>query len=197
MVLKPEQVSEIKKRLLDQLQSLPEDKRAEVKVQIEQMNASQLEEFLRQNVKADECVFCSIVEGKAESYKVYEDEDFICVLNIRPLTKGHLLLIPRNHHFEDEKKLLEKGKILGEILQGLFPEKKIEYKQEKMFEHKYLSILPHPEKEESFEPNERYFKEFQKTFKESLEKQPEEVEEKQKKEIVEEKVLHQARARIP
>ncbi len=44
-----------------------------------------------------ECVFCKIVEGKIPAYKVYEDADFIAFLDIRPLFKGHTLVIPKKH----------------------------------------------------------------------------------------------------
>jgi histidine triad (HIT) family protein len=43
------------------------------------------------------CVFCDIVAGKAEAYKVYEDELSLCVLDIHPYVKGHCLVIPKRH----------------------------------------------------------------------------------------------------
>ena len=43
------------------------------------------------------CVFCEIVAGRAESSLVYEDEHVIAFMDIRPLTPGHLLVVPRSH----------------------------------------------------------------------------------------------------
>jgi histidine triad (HIT) family protein len=43
------------------------------------------------------CVFCEIVAGRAESSLVHEDEHVIGFMDIRPLTQGHLLVIPRVH----------------------------------------------------------------------------------------------------
>ena len=43
------------------------------------------------------CVFCEIVAGRAESSLVYEDEHVIAFMDIRPLTQGHLLVVPRSH----------------------------------------------------------------------------------------------------
>lgn len=43
------------------------------------------------------CVFCEIVAGNAESSCVYEDEHVIAFMDARPLTTGHLLVIPRAH----------------------------------------------------------------------------------------------------
>lgn len=46
----------------------------------------------------DDCIFCKIVKGEIPSYKVYEDENFLGFLDIRPLNPGNSLLIPKNHH---------------------------------------------------------------------------------------------------
>jgi histidine triad (HIT) family protein len=44
------------------------------------------------------CVFCRIVRGEAESYRVLEDELTLAFLDTRPLFPGHCLVIPRAHH---------------------------------------------------------------------------------------------------
>ncbi|MFI5241248.1 MAG: HIT family protein [Microgenomates group bacterium] len=46
----------------------------------------------------DDCIFCKIAKGKVPSYSVYEDQDFVAFLDIRPLTKGNCLIIPKEHH---------------------------------------------------------------------------------------------------
>ena len=43
------------------------------------------------------CIFCDIVEGKIPSVKVYEDEDFIAILDLAQVTRGHTLVIPKKH----------------------------------------------------------------------------------------------------
>jgi histidine triad (HIT) family protein len=43
------------------------------------------------------CVFCEIIAGRLESSQVYQDEHVVAFLDIRPLTPGHLLVIPRAH----------------------------------------------------------------------------------------------------
>lgn len=45
----------------------------------------------------DPCVFCEIVAGRAPSHKVYEDEKTLAFLDLFPLTRGHLLVIPKRH----------------------------------------------------------------------------------------------------
>jgi histidine triad (HIT) family protein len=43
------------------------------------------------------CIFCSIVEGKAPSVKLYEDDKTLSFLDIRPLVPGHALVVPKVH----------------------------------------------------------------------------------------------------
>ena len=43
------------------------------------------------------CLFCSIVAGDADAAKVLDDEHVVGFLDIRPLFKGHVLLVPRPH----------------------------------------------------------------------------------------------------
>ncbi len=44
-----------------------------------------------------ECPLCAIASGKITSAKVYEDELVVCVLDIFPATKGHLIVVPKKH----------------------------------------------------------------------------------------------------
>jgi diadenosine tetraphosphate (Ap4A) HIT family hydrolase len=43
------------------------------------------------------CVFCEIIAGRAESSLAYEDAHVIAFMDIRPLTPGHVLVVPRVH----------------------------------------------------------------------------------------------------
>ncbi len=44
-----------------------------------------------------ECVFCAIASGEAPADRVLENDDFVGFLDQRPVFKGHVLLIPREH----------------------------------------------------------------------------------------------------
>jgi histidine triad (HIT) family protein len=44
-----------------------------------------------------ECVFCKIVSGEFESSNIYEDEDMLAFMDIHPVNKGHILVIPKKH----------------------------------------------------------------------------------------------------
>lgn len=45
----------------------------------------------------ENCIFCKIVLGQIPSYKVYEDDEIIAFLDISQATKGHTLVVPKNH----------------------------------------------------------------------------------------------------
>lgn len=46
----------------------------------------------------ENCIFCKIVAGEIPSYQVYEDDNFLAFLDIKPLSPGHTLVIPKKHY---------------------------------------------------------------------------------------------------
>lgn len=43
------------------------------------------------------CIFCKIINKEIPSKIVYEDKDFLAMLDIAPATKGHVLILPKEH----------------------------------------------------------------------------------------------------
>lgn len=43
------------------------------------------------------CVFCAIVAGVAPAIRIHEDDDYLAILDIRPFTRGHTLVLPKQH----------------------------------------------------------------------------------------------------
>ncbi|MCV7257436.1 HIT family protein [Mycobacterium shimoidei] len=43
------------------------------------------------------CVFCAIVAGEAPAIRIYEDDNYLAILDIRPFTRGHTLVLPKRH----------------------------------------------------------------------------------------------------
>ncbi len=59
----------------------------------------------------DDCIFCKITKGEISSAKVYEDSDFFAFLDINPVSKGHTLLVPKEHIrwiFDGDNAMIEK-----------------------------------------------------------------------------------------
>jgi diadenosine tetraphosphate (Ap4A) HIT family hydrolase len=45
-----------------------------------------------------DCIFCKIVRGEIPSHKVYEDKDFLAILDISPNTRGVTLVLTKKHY---------------------------------------------------------------------------------------------------
>jgi len=45
----------------------------------------------------NDCVFCKIIKGEIPCTKIYEDKNTLAFLDINPITKGHTLVIPKEH----------------------------------------------------------------------------------------------------
>lgn len=52
----------------------------------------------------NDCIFCKIINGSIDSNKLYEDDDFIVILDAFPNQNGHTLIVPKNH-IEDLTKI--------------------------------------------------------------------------------------------
>jgi len=64
------------------------------------------------------CIFCKILDGVIPSAKLYEDEDFVIILDVGPASFGHALMIPKNHYanlFEMPEELLCKAMSLAKV----------------------------------------------------------------------------------
>ena len=46
----------------------------------------------------DDCIFCKLANGVFETNKIYEDNVFTVILDAGPATKGHALIIPKEHY---------------------------------------------------------------------------------------------------
>ena len=46
----------------------------------------------------DDCIFCKIIKGEIPCVKVYEDDDVLAFLDISQTTKGHTLVICKEHY---------------------------------------------------------------------------------------------------
>ena len=89
MPLTQEKIAKIR----EELSSYPEEEREEkLKELLSQLDPEELKEL-----EGQQCVFCLISEGKIKSNKVYEDSEFLAVLDINPANKGQVLLFPKKH----------------------------------------------------------------------------------------------------
>ena len=48
-------------------------------------------------MRDENCIFCKIANGEIPSATIYEDDDFRVILDLGPATKGHALILPKEH----------------------------------------------------------------------------------------------------
>ena len=63
-------------------------------------------------MKDNNCIFCKLANGDIPTNSIYEDNDFKVILDADPATKGHALILPKNHFanlLEADDSVLEKA----------------------------------------------------------------------------------------
>jgi histidine triad (HIT) family protein len=74
-----------------------------------------------------DCIFCNIIKGKTHARKIAETEKSLAFLDAFPLTKGHTLVIPKNHYMkiqemsrDEHTDLFETVRVLTNKIEQLF-----------------------------------------------------------------------------
>ena len=74
-------------------------------------------------MRNENCIFCKILNGDIPSTKIYEDDQFVIMLDIGPASFGHALILPKDHYaniYEMPEEVLSKSiclaKTFGEKL---------------------------------------------------------------------------------
>lgn len=49
-------------------------------------------------MKDENCIFCKLANGEIPTATLYEDEDFRVILDASPASKGHALILPKEHY---------------------------------------------------------------------------------------------------
>lgn len=67
-------------------------------------------------MKDENCIFCKIAAGEIPSATIYEDPDFRVILDLGPASKGHALILPKEHYrnlFDLDDGLAAKAMVLA------------------------------------------------------------------------------------
>ena len=98
-MLTEEEIIELKNQLRDQIKHLPDEKRHQAESQIDSMSAESLEVMLNQQTqsqhKPQKGIFRMIVDGEILSRKIDENKESVAVLDIKPISPGHIIIIPK------------------------------------------------------------------------------------------------------
>ena len=49
-------------------------------------------------MRDENCIFCKLANGEIPTATLYEDEDFRVILDASPASKGHALILPKEHY---------------------------------------------------------------------------------------------------
>lgn len=146
-----EEATQLRKQVIGQINStFPEDKKQEAISQIESMNDEQFEEFLKQNKlipeqgspQKQQCVFCSIISGDIASHIIQEHQEATAILEINPISKGHIILIPRIHSEKIPETINPLAQEISERIKSKLKPKSITIAPSSLFGHEVLNIIP-------------------------------------------------------
>jgi len=131
-MLSKEQEENLKEQIISQIEStFPENKKLGAIEKIKSMNSEGLEQFIKQNQSAgetQECIFCSIIKEKINSYKIKDVKEAIAILEINPISIGHALIIPKKHISDSKeisKNILAFSKEIAEKIKKILNPKEI------------------------------------------------------------------------
>lgn len=68
-------------------------------------------------MKKDDCIFCKLANGVIPTNTIYEDDEFRVIMDAAPATKGHALVLPKEHYadiYEIEPEVLGKAIQVGQ-----------------------------------------------------------------------------------
>ncbi len=153
-MLTSEQANAIKEQLLGQLDNFPEDKRELIKEKILSMSVEEVESFVKENqlthmqkpqeAQTTECIFCNIASKQISSFILDEDKENLTVLEINPLSKGHLMVIPKKHLETSQipASTFRIAKKLAKKIKTKFKPKEIKINSQNIIGHSLIEVLP-------------------------------------------------------
>jgi len=145
MAISEEEAKRIKEHLLKQLSNFPKDKREMIEEKVNEMTKDQVEEFVQKNQLkhlGGQCIFCAIVSGYSPSFKIEEDNENMAILEINPISRGHTLVVPKDH----SEKIKSSTKVLAEKIAKLLKErlnpKEVKINELMIMEHALMEVIP-------------------------------------------------------
>lgn len=76
-------------------------------------------------MRDENCIFCKLANGEIPTATLYEDEVFRVILDVSPASRGHALILPKNHFrnlYDLEDSVAEKALVLAKKLVQRFSE---------------------------------------------------------------------------
>lgn len=143
MTLTSEQIKELKKQLSEQIEHLHPAEKTEAQKQIDEMSPQALETMLKQQSTSP--IFRKIASKKIPSKIIDESPDAIAVLEIRPISKGHTIVIPKKairEAKEVSKKILDFSQKIADKLSKTLKVEKIEIQSSSQLGEVIINLIP-------------------------------------------------------
>jgi len=108
----------------------------------------------------ENCIFCKIAGGEIDSAKIWEDKDFVAILDLNPNTKGMALIMPKEHYdsyifsMPDDfyAKMMLASKKVAKLLEKALDAKRVAMVMEGMgVNHAHIKLYPLHGLEKEFE----------------------------------------------
>lgn len=153
MALTQDQVNELKDQLRKQVESLPVTQKEAALKQIDEMSDEALESMINQqkdsqegqSSKPQKGVFRLIIDGDIPSKKIHENDYAVAVVSVRPISKGHILIIPKKPS-PDEKALpnlaMELAKEISQDMTKKLNAKSVEILPQFLFDEIVINLIP-------------------------------------------------------
>jgi histidine triad (HIT) family protein len=99
----------------------------------------------------NDCIFCKIIKGEIPSVKIWEDKNFLAILDAFPNTKGMALLMPKKHYNSDAIEMDDKtfkdfflaGKKVAKLLKKSLRVNRVAMVMEGMgVDHTHIKLYP-------------------------------------------------------
>ena len=151
MTLTPEEVDEIKSQLREQVQHLPEQQKQSALLQIEQMSPQAVESLVEQQRQRnaspgpEKTIFRMIISGEVPSTNIDENDFALAVLDINPLSNGHILIIPKTAVKEEKdfpRMIIKLANKMAKRLSSKLKAKTVDIKTESKFGEVVLNVIP-------------------------------------------------------
>lgn len=153
-----DQAEELKQQIISQIDNwgIDEEHKEKSKDYILSLDEIGLEQFLIKNnliqpqdnkiqQESTQCVFCLILQGKIPCYKIAENSESIAILEIKPLSRGHTLVIPKEHEETKgmTKESFDLALVISRSIKKELNPKDVSISTSKMFGHTIINIIPH------------------------------------------------------
>jgi histidine triad (HIT) family protein len=160
MALTDEQADALKEQLISQIKGSNIENKEKFIEQITGLDNNTLEDFLRQNnipnpyssEKSQEdttptenkCIFCQIINKKIPSTVLSENDKAISVLELNPLSRGHTIILPKQHLTTDKipKQALSLAQKSAKIIKTKLHPLDIKIETSSFQDHSFINVIP-------------------------------------------------------